>query len=232
MTSQHQVQPAYEWPYIRWLGADLVLVINRISSLPGELASSERAHATTMTPARLREFAAGRAVARHALQLLQQDGHDGIPMGVGGEPIWPVGAVGSISHTSTHAAALVARSETYASVGLDLDDGRLLGAAAATDVMTDAEVTTVLAQTWTSDVAIAQNIAFLAKEALFKYQYPITRRHDLEFNEIELRGADAQGVLGASCATEDAELQSLIAASRTFYQEIHGLKICWSLSLR
>ncbi len=225
------MQTAAEWPYVRWLGANLVLVINRISSLPGELASSERAHATTMTPARLREFAAGRTVARHALQLLRHSHRDGVPMGANGEPIWPVGTVGSISHTSTHAAALVARSENYASVGLDLDDGRLLGAAAAMDLMTDAEVAAVLAQGWTSDVAIAQNIVFLMKEALFKGQYPIIRRHDLEFNEIELRGADAQGVLGASCATEDAELQRLIAASRTFYQEIHGLRICWSLYL-
>lgn len=225
------MQTAGEWPYIRWLGANLVLVINRVSSLPGELASSERAVATTMTPARLREFAAGRAVARHAMQLLRQDGHYGIPMGTDGEPIWPEGVVGSISHTSTHAAVLVARSENYASVGLDLDDERLLDAAAAADLMTGAEVAAVIALGWTSDVAIAQNIVFLAKEALFKYQYPITRRHDLEFNEIELHGATGQGVLSATCTCNDARLQSLIAATRTFSQEIHGLRLCWSLPL-
>jgi len=102
-------------------------------------------------------------------------------MGSGGEPLWPVNYVGSLSHTSTHVAALVARATRHTSVGVDLDDGRLLGVAAAGELMTEFEVEAVLAEGWTVDAEIAPNLAFLVKEALYKYQYPKTRFRELGF---------------------------------------------------
>lgn len=206
-----------------------MLLVDLMGTDSKSLLADERAIATAMSPARLREFAGGRAVARRALELLQYPNSVGIPMGADGEPIWPAGAVGSLSHTATHAAALVARSAHHASLGLDLDDGRLLGPAAAADLMTDSEVEAVLAQGWTRDVAIAQNIAFLAKEALFKYQYPITHRRELDFDEVHLHACEQAGVLGASCSVEDPALQAHLAKARIFHEVIHGLRLCWAL---
>jgi 4'-phosphopantetheinyl transferase EntD len=96
-------------------------------------------------------------------------------------------------------------------------------------LMTTDEIAVVLAQGWTSDIAIAQNLAFLAKEALFKYQYPITGRRELEFDEVRLQASERTGVLATSCATDDPALQSALSPARVFHEEIHGLRMCWVL---
>jgi 4'-phosphopantetheinyl transferase EntD len=212
------------------LDADTILVIDHIGETLEELAADEREYAATMSRARRREFAAGRTVARQALRLLQHSPGTGIPMGMGGEPIWPQGMSGSLSHTSTHAAALIARATRHGSVGVDLDDQRLLGTEAAVELMTRQEIDIVIAQGWAHDVAIAQNLVFLAKESLFKYQYPITGRRELDFDEVSLHPSERSGVLTASCA-HDPGLQRVLAQARIFHLEIQGLRICWTLPL-
>jgi 4'-phosphopantetheinyl transferase EntD len=218
------------WPQVRWLDQHAVLVLDLIGADGESLSSVERGIAVAMSTARRREFTGGRTAARHALGLLRYPSDNGIAMGMAGEPIWPTGVVGSLSHTTRHAAALVGRSLRYVSLGVDLDDGRPLGTAASADLMTDSEVAVVLAQGWTDDLAIAQNIAFLAKEALFKYQYPLTHRRDLDFDEVRLHTGDHIGVLGASAAApEDLELQTHLATVRIFHEVIQGLRLCWVL---
>jgi 4'-phosphopantetheinyl transferase EntD len=150
-------------------------------------------------------------------------------MGAGGEPVWPQGISGSLSHTATNTVVLIARSAHHASVGVDIDDQRLLSTAAAEELMTPDEVAVVLAQGWTSDIAIAQNLAFLAKEALFKYQYPITRKRELEFDDVHLKASEDTGVLAAWCGLEDNNLQRVLASARIFFGEIQGVRICWTL---
>lgn len=224
MQSDRSKRPA--WPQSLWLDSDTVLFVDRVDGESQVLLAAERDLASTMTPARRREFAGGRAAARRALELLQFPKAVCIPMGSAGEPVWPNGAAGSLSHTATHAAALIARSARHASVGIDLDDQRLLGTAAAADLMTADEVQAVLAAGWTHDAAVAQNIAFLAKEAVFKYQYPITRRRELEFDEIRLRQSGSPGVLRVTCSVADSALQETMGQGRIFYKSIHGLRVC------
>lgn len=218
------------WPQTRWLDSDTVLVIDRIGEPHEELAADERKYAAAMSRARLREFMAGRTIARQALQLLQVRQGAAIPMGSGGEPLWPQGVSGSLSHTAAHAVALIARSSRHISVGVDLDDQRLLGTAAAAELMTPDEVTVVLEQGWTGEAAIAQNLVFLAKESVFKFQYAITRRRDLEFDQVRVHASGRRGVLTASATAEDADLQRVLASAQIFHEEIHGLRICWCLT--
>lgn len=217
------------WPHVRWLDADTVLVVDRIEAVREDLVENERACAATMSRARLREFAGGRAVARRALECLEHSPYTGIPMGAAGEPVWPQGISGSLSHTTTHAAVLVARSTLHASVGIDLDDQRLLGGVAASELMTDDEIEAVFAQGWTGDLAIAQNLVFLAKESVFKYQYPLIGRRELDFHEVRLRTSERRGVLAASSAVEDPALQHVVGSARIFHEEIQGLRLCWAL---
>lgn len=70
------------------------------------------------TPARLREFAAGRAAARAALAAL---GHPPatLPMQAGRAPLWPPGIAGSLTHSAT--ACLVAVTAAPALIGLDIE---------------------------------------------------------------------------------------------------------------
>jgi 4'-phosphopantetheinyl transferase EntD len=87
---------------------------------PVFLAAGEEALVVTAAPKRRREFALGRACARAALAAL---GHDAVTIGrrENGAPLWPEGVVGSITHTSGYAAALVAKTERFSGVGLDAE---------------------------------------------------------------------------------------------------------------
>lgn len=82
-------------------------------------------------PRRRLHFTLGRAAAHDALDDL------GAPTAIvgrapGGEPIWPDGIVGSITHAGNVAAAVVASASHLAGLGLDLELTRPgLSAAAA-----------------------------------------------------------------------------------------------------
>jgi 4'-phosphopantetheinyl transferase EntD len=182
---------------VQWVESDTVLLIERIDASTGELAAEEQPFARTMRPRRLREFTAGRRLARRALALMGE-ASVAIPVGAAGEPLWPSGVVGSIAHTGTHAAVVLSRRARHASVGIDLDDHRLLGEAAAKDLMTEEEIELVLKAGWTCDRAQAQNLVFCAKEALFKCQYPMTRLAQLDFEHVRLTPSNAPGLLKAS----------------------------------
>jgi 4'-phosphopantetheinyl transferase EntD len=67
---------------------------------------------------RRREFATGRACARAALQQL---GHPpaAIPAGARGEPLWPPGLAGSITHCRRYRACALARSSDVIALGID-----------------------------------------------------------------------------------------------------------------
>src|SRR5437016_3123123 len=72
--------------------------------------------------ARRREvFALGRAAARDALGEL---GVVDVAIGRGeaGQPVWPPGIVGAISHSADVAVALVGRQAEYAGLGIDIED--------------------------------------------------------------------------------------------------------------
>jgi 4'-phosphopantetheinyl transferase EntD len=216
------------WPQIQWLDTCTILVVDRIRDALEGLAVEERAYAGTMSPGRFRQFAAGRTVARRAMELLKYSPNPPILIASNGHPAWPSGIAGSISHIATHAAALVSSSAHHPSVGIDIDDQRLLGSAAK-DLMTDEEVQLVLRQNWTADAALAQNLVFSAKESIFKYQFPLTAQRELEFNEVRLRASERPGVLAASCLLPDPHLQMVIARARLFHQQIQGIRTCWAL---
>jgi 4'-phosphopantetheinyl transferase EntD len=69
---------------------------------------------------RRRDFALGRACARAALAGLGH-GDAVIGMGEGGAPLWPAGIVGSITHTSSYAAALAAEARLFSGIGVDAE---------------------------------------------------------------------------------------------------------------
>jgi len=92
---------------------------------------NELAFTATINRWRLREFVAGRGLARHALERLQHFSDAGITMGRGGEPVWPRGISGGVSHNAEHVAVLVARSARYTSVGVELSERRPMSVVAA-----------------------------------------------------------------------------------------------------
>lgn len=136
-------------------------------------------------PSRVEEFTAGRSAARAAMRAL------GVPagaviQGVGGEPIWPAGICGSISHNHAFAVAFVARKSAYEGVGIDIDDHRPITDDIAYDITWRREVRFLQASGICGDQMSAQNFAFSAKEAVFKCQYPLTFYLSLGFHQVRL----------------------------------------------
>src|SRR5438045_3856440 len=89
------------------LGADVIAG----SLFPEEAIAVERAVAR-----RRRDFSAGRWCARQALAALGIS-PVAIPVGPNREPRWPAGVVGSIAHSHSHCAAVVALSRHVAALG-------------------------------------------------------------------------------------------------------------------
>jgi enterobactin synthetase component D len=127
-------------------------------------------------------FALGRAAARDALAELGLDGAM-IGRGAGGEPLWPDGIVGAITHSGDLAIAVVGWRTDYAGIGIDIEQQSPgLSAKAARLVCTPAEFAWIDEQ----PSANRRTMLFSAKEAIFKALFPIERVW-LGFGDAELR---------------------------------------------
>lgn len=87
------------------------------------LHPSEQRLIDRAVPKRRAEFAAGRVCAHRALDRLQHT-HEPLLRDPHGCPVWPSGALGSISHTRGCVVSVVARKPQVAAVGVDVDDWR------------------------------------------------------------------------------------------------------------
>ena len=114
-------------------------------------------------PKRKAEHLGGRLAAAHALR---DYGITSIPaIGSSGEPLWPVGVTGSISHTATRALAVVTQS------GLTGIDGEIILADDEAEEIKDGIVSPaedILLRHTALPFAQALTLAFSAKESLFK----------------------------------------------------------------
>jgi 4'-phosphopantetheinyl transferase EntD len=135
---------------------------------PVELDSIERA-----VEKRRLEFAAGRVLARRALETFGL-GQAAIPVGAKREPVWPEGIVGSISHTKGFCGVAVARASEVRGLGFDVERVPDVKLSLASHIATDDERDGVQRALGRSP-AEALALLFSAKEAFFKFQYPISR---------------------------------------------------------
>jgi 4'-phosphopantetheinyl transferase EntD len=130
------------------------------------LHPAEQVLVATAGEKRRRDFALGRACARAALaQAGLADA--AIGRGADGQPVWPAGFAGSITHTQGYAAAVAARTDAFVSLGLDAE--RVGG---VTDNLLprlfDADERCWLAGLDAPDRPAMATVLFSAKEACFK----------------------------------------------------------------
>jgi 4'-phosphopantetheinyl transferase EntD len=104
---------------------------------PG-LFPAEEALVRTAGPRRRAEFTAGRAMARQALAGLGLPATP-IPAGRAGEPRWPAGVTGSITHCAGYRACAVAWTADMAALGIDAEPDAGLPAGLIESVAGDAE---------------------------------------------------------------------------------------------
>lgn len=144
-----------------------------------------------MARRRQAHFLAGRMVAARALSAVDSnDQHCGL--GAAGEPLWPTGVTGSISHTDDICGAIACR-DPRALCGLDLEriaSGSALQAIFKT-CLSDAEAARVKAEHWLP-APVAATALFSAKETLYKALFPRVHRY-FGFEAAEAIDAPARG---------------------------------------
>lgn len=132
---------------------------------------------------RAREFAAGRAAARSAMDQL---GHVARPVLHGDDraPIWPAGLAGSITHTDHDALAVVTDDPDILALGLDMEPATALEPNLWSVICTQNDLL------WLAGLGPTQRgnfarLVFSAKEAVYKAQYQISRCL-IDFHALDL----------------------------------------------
>ncbi|MFD8496640.1 4'-phosphopantetheinyl transferase [Amycolatopsis sp. NPDC059657] len=130
---------------------------------------------------RLRTFTTARTCARRALASL---GHPPFPIlrGPSGEPVWPSGIVGSVTHCEGYSAAVVARAESVPVLGIDAEPHRPLTDGLLPMVATRAERDRLGEL---PDGVHWDRLVFCVKETVYKAWFPLTGRW-LDFHEAEV----------------------------------------------
>ena len=122
---------------------------------------------------RYAEFSTGRACARAALARL---GFPPVPIlpGPRGEPRWPGGVTGSITHCAGYRACAAARIADVAAIGIDAEPDAGLPARLIESVAGHAERAWIARQAAAGPVVCWDRLLFSAKEAVGKLWYPLT----------------------------------------------------------
>ncbi len=172
---------------------------------PGEEAAVSRA-----VPARRREFTVARSCARQALRRLGAPA-GAIGKGPAGEPQWPRGVVGSITHCAGYTAAAVAWRADLRTVGVDaepndaLPDG-VLGLTASADEIAHLDALAA------ADPRVQWGrLLFCAKESVYKAWYPVQQRW-LGFEDVDVR-LSPDGSFRCRLLTPDAAAASFAECS-------------------
>jgi enterobactin synthetase component D len=152
-------------------------------------------------PKRRIEFAAGRYCVREALRTLAPlVARNPIAIAQDGSPVWPLGFVGSITHTDAFASAVVASSED--AIGLGIDSESLIEPRTAVEVGQSIATIDELARLSLGTCASEQFVltaVFSAKESIYKCLRRVVGRYfdflDAEITDFDIRAGRFAGRL-------------------------------------
>ncbi|MFE3492754.1 4'-phosphopantetheinyl transferase [Streptomyces sp. NPDC059175] len=139
------------------------------------LLPEEERHVSRAVHERVREFSAGRWCARRAMAGL---GVPPVPVlpGPRGEPGWPSGLVGALTHCEGFAAAVVARSAEVLALGIDAEPARPLPDGVLEAVALPGERAGLPHQPDGAPSLPWDRMLFSAKESVYKAWFPMTGR--------------------------------------------------------
>lgn len=121
------------------------------------------------------EFAGGRECAHRALAGLGTEPGP-ILSGAKGEPLWPAGVVGAITHTSGYRGAAVARAEELAAVAIDAETHAPLPDGLLPDVARPEERERLAELARAEPGVHWDRLLFSAKESVYKAWFPLAER--------------------------------------------------------
>jgi 4'-phosphopantetheinyl transferase EntD len=141
-----------------------------VELFPEELRSLGRA-----VEKRRREFTTARACARLALARL---GLPPAPIATGerGQPLWPAGVVGSVTHCASYRACALARAAELAGLGIDAEPHAPLPEGVLGQIARAEELPSLSALAGTHPEVHWDRLLFCAKETVYKVWFPLTHR--------------------------------------------------------
>jgi 4'-phosphopantetheinyl transferase EntD len=143
---------------------------------------------------RRREFTTARLCARAALARIRVAPAPILP-GERGEPGWPAGVVGSMTHCAGYRAAAVARAIDVATIGLDAEPNEPLPEGVLATVASPGE-RAALDELPAGSAVCWDRLLFSVKESVYKAWFPLCRQW-LGFEEAEVTIQPATGSFAA-----------------------------------
>jgi enterobactin synthetase component D / holo-[acyl-carrier protein] synthase len=152
-----------------------VIVVATEGDLTTETFQEEEWILRQAVESRRREFATARACAREALVRLGYP-LQAIPAGPHGNPLWPAGVVGSISHCDGYRVAAVARERDFVTIGIDVEPNKRL-TGGVLDFIASADELEWVHRCFRDVPAICwDRLLFSIKETVYKAWFHMTSR--------------------------------------------------------
>jgi 4'-phosphopantetheinyl transferase EntD len=151
-----------------------------------DLFPVERAYVSRAVDTRKREFSTARRCAREALSGL---GITPQAIGVGehGQPLWPTGCVGSITHCLGYRGSAVGLAIDLAGIGIDAELNNPLAADLMATIALPAEIERLHRLSLSQPEIHWTRLLFSAKESIYKALFPmIGRQLNFEDADIEI----------------------------------------------
>jgi 4'-phosphopantetheinyl transferase EntD len=168
------------------------------------LFAQEEAVIANAVDKRRREFTTARACARIALEKLDFPA-SAIPVGARGEPLWPTGALGSITHCDGYRASAVARTSQILTLGIDAEPNAALPDGLLGDIAKPEELPHLHALRSEYPNVHWDRLLFSAKESVYKAWFPLARRW-LGFEDAVLSLDPEAGTFSAELLVEGPPL--------------------------
>lgn len=139
------------------------------------LFPAEEASVGQAVEKRRREFTTARACVREAFAQL------GLPPtavtnGARGEPRWPAGIVGSITHCDGYRACAIARSTDMVTIGIDAEPHAALPEGVLSDIAGTQELAWLDDRRRSTPGVHWDRLLFSAKESVYKAWFPLAKR--------------------------------------------------------
>jgi 4'-phosphopantetheinyl transferase EntD len=154
---------------------EVVAVETREDTAEVVLFPAEEAALGQAVQKRRREFTTARACAREALGRLGLPATP-ITTGARGEPRWPAGIVGSITHCEGYRACAVARAVDVVSIGVDAEPNGALPDGVLAEIARPEELPWIRALRREEPDVCWDRLLFSAKESVYKAWFPLAQR--------------------------------------------------------
>lgn len=169
----------------------------------GDLFPAELALIATSVPTRRREFTTGRWCAHRVVAALGCPSQQ-ILRGHAGEPTWPPGIIGSITHCSGYRAAAAARIADVLALGIDAEPAQPIPDGVLAKISGVDELRRVVDLTEYRPTVPWGRVLFSAKEAVYKAWFPVMQTW-LGFEDVVVE-LELDGVFAARLGKRSALL--------------------------